>query len=214
MEQESGWDKPRRLVVTLPNGTTKTIGISQGSSKRYWFGICPISFKIGNLKMCGGCQVVGYVGKEEQVRSRVGILLDTFFLIFSTIFLQTQDWPTHKKLCTILKSLREQNLYGDKAVQFLQEKLKRNLSQYELDIANHPRMCCVTDKANPPGKLKNCKNCFCVAFFEEHAEEARTQHDKWCKALRTAAEDYKNEQTIGHQVLANILNRSYMIPRK
>merc|ERR1712209_385893 len=68
MEQESGWDKPRRLVVTLPNGTTKTIGISQGSSKRYWFGICHISFKIGNLKMCGGCQVVGYVGKEEQTQ--------------------------------------------------------------------------------------------------------------------------------------------------
>ena len=63
MEQESGWDKPRRLVVTLPNGTTKTIGISQGSSKRYWFGICPISFKIGNLKMCGGCQVVGYLNE-------------------------------------------------------------------------------------------------------------------------------------------------------
>ena len=126
------------------------------------------------------------------------------FFNFSSIFLQTQDWPTHKKLCPILKSLREQNLYGDKAVQFLQEKLKRNLSQYELDIANHPRMCCVTDKANPPGQLKNCKNCFCVAFFEDRAEEARTQHDKWCKALRTAAEDYKNEQTIGHQVRTNI----------
>ena len=84
MEQESGWDKPRRLVVTLPNGTTKTIGISQGSSKRYWFGICPISFKIGNLKMCGGCQVVGYVGKEEQVRSRFGkIYLQRFFNFFT-----------------------------------------------------------------------------------------------------------------------------------
>ena len=67
MEQESGWDKPRKLVVTLPNGTTKTIGISQGTQKRYWFGICPVSSKIGNLKMCGGCKMVGYVGKEEQV---------------------------------------------------------------------------------------------------------------------------------------------------
>ena len=83
MEQESGWDKPRRLVVTLPNGTTKTIGISQGSSKRYWFGICPISLKIGNLKMCGGCQVVGYVGKEEQVRSRIFSIFATFFQFFT-----------------------------------------------------------------------------------------------------------------------------------
>ena len=69
MEQESGWDKPKRLVVTLPNGTTKTVGISQGAQKRYWFGVCPVSSKIGNLKMCGGCKMVGYVGKEEQVRT-------------------------------------------------------------------------------------------------------------------------------------------------
>ena len=68
-EQDSGWDKPSRLVVTLPNGSTKTIGISQGTQKRYWFGICPVSFKIGNLKLCSGCKVVGYVGKEEQVNS-------------------------------------------------------------------------------------------------------------------------------------------------
>ena len=65
--QDSGWDKACKLVVNLPNGSTKTIGISQGTQKRYWFGICPISSKIGNLKMCGGCKVVGYVGKEEQV---------------------------------------------------------------------------------------------------------------------------------------------------
>ena len=65
---DSGWDKASRLVVTLPNGSTKTIGISQATQKRYWFGICPISFKIGNLKMCAGCKVVGYVGKEEQVK--------------------------------------------------------------------------------------------------------------------------------------------------
>jgi hypothetical protein len=54
-------------VVTLPDGKTKTIGISQGTQKRYWFGVCPVSSKIGNLKMCGGCKMVGYVGKEEQV---------------------------------------------------------------------------------------------------------------------------------------------------
>ena len=82
MEQESGWDKPKRLVVTLPNGTTKTIGISQGTQKRYWFGICPVSSKIGNLKMCGGCKMIGYVGKEEQVdkiRFMLRILLLFFF---------------------------------------------------------------------------------------------------------------------------------------
>ena len=68
MEKEGpGWDQTKRLVVTLPNGTTKTVGISQGAQKRYWFGVCPISSKIGNLKMCSGCKMVGYVGREEQV---------------------------------------------------------------------------------------------------------------------------------------------------
>ena len=69
MEKEGpGWDQGKRLVVTLPNGTTKTVAISQGAQKRYWFGICPISSKIGNLKMCSCCKIVGYVGKEEQVK--------------------------------------------------------------------------------------------------------------------------------------------------
>ncbi len=55
-------------MVNLPDGKTKTIGISQGSTKRFWFGVCPVSSKIGNLKMCGACKMVGYVGKEEQVK--------------------------------------------------------------------------------------------------------------------------------------------------
>ena len=102
-------------------------------------------------------------------------------------------------MCPILKSLREQNLIGDKAVQFLREKLNRQLSQFELDIANFPRVCCVCGIANPPDQLKNCKNCFCVAFCPK-CLEFKEEHEKWCKALKIAAEDYKNEQTIGHQV--------------
>ena len=70
------------MVLSLPDGKTKTVAISQAVSKRYWFGICPVSSKIGNLKMCGGCQWVGYVGKEEQ----------------------KEHWPCHKQLCKILKS--------------------------------------------------------------------------------------------------------------
>jgi len=182
MEQESGWDKPKRLVVTLPNGTTKTVGISQGAQKRYWFGVCPVSSKIGNLKMCGGCKMVGYVGKEEQ----------------------KEDWPKHKALCKILLSMREQNLTGNDAVSFLSSKLKRPLSQFEYDICNHPRVCMVCNKGNPPDDLKNCRQCFCVAFCPNCHESGKTQHDKWCKALKIAAEDYKNEQTIGHQVHTHV----------
>ena len=76
------WTKSHRMVLSLPDGKTKTVAISQAVSKRYWFGICPVSSKIGNLKMCGGCQWVGYVGKEEQ----------------------KEHWPCHKQLCKILKS--------------------------------------------------------------------------------------------------------------
>jgi len=72
MEQESGWDKPKKLVVTLPNGTTKTVGISQGAQKRYWFGICPISNKIGNLKMCGGCKWL--VMLEKRNKKKIGLV--------------------------------------------------------------------------------------------------------------------------------------------
>ena len=54
------------MVLSLPDGKTKTVGITQDVTRRYWFGICPVSSKIGNLKMCGGCKWVGYVGKEEQ----------------------------------------------------------------------------------------------------------------------------------------------------
>ena len=122
------------------------------------------------------------------------------FNLIKNIF-QTQDWPNHKKLCPTLKSLREQNMMGGQAVQFLKEKLNRNLNQFEFDITNHPRVCYVCDKANPPEKLKNCKNCFCVAFCPDHIESGMSQHEeKWCKGLKIAAEDYKIEQTIGHQV--------------
>ena len=92
-------------------------------------------------------------------------------------------------------------MMGGQAVQFLKEKLNRNLNQFEFDITNHPRVCYVCDKANPPEKLKNCKNCFCVAFCPDHIESGMSQHEeKWCKGLKIAAEDYKIEQTIGHQV--------------
>ena len=92
-------------------------------------------------------------------------------------------------------------MMGSKAAQFLSEKLQRPLNQFERDITNHLRVCYVCDKANPPEKLKNCKNCFCVAFCPECYESGKSQHEeKWCKALKIAAEDYKIEQTIGHQV--------------
>ena len=33
-----------------------------------------------------------------------------------------------------------------------------------------------------------------------HFEEGRLKHEEFCSQLRIAAEDYKNEKTLGHQV--------------
>ena len=35
---------------------------------RYFFGMCAVTSKIGSVKLCAGCKVVGYIGKEEQVK--------------------------------------------------------------------------------------------------------------------------------------------------
>jgi len=55
---ESNWDKVQDMIVTLPDDTTSTIRISAEPQRRSWFGFCPISMKIGSLKMCGGCKLV------------------------------------------------------------------------------------------------------------------------------------------------------------
>ena len=53
-------------------------------------------------------------------------------------------------------------------------------------------------------RLRNCKNCPCVAFCTQHLEEGMKRHEsdgaQQCAQLRIAAEDYRNEQTLGHQV--------------
>ena len=114
--------------------------------------------------------------------------------------MQKEDWSYHKSLCKILKDMREQNLTGDSAIEFLKVQLNRPLSQYELDIAQHPRVCMISNQMNPPDELINCKVCFCVAFSPAYLEQGKCKHEKWCQALKLSAEDYKFEQTIGHQV--------------
>jgi len=39
--------------------------------------------KIGSLKMCGGCKMVGYFGKDEQKK----------------------DWTNHKQICKAVTNL-------------------------------------------------------------------------------------------------------------
>ena len=60
-------------------------------------------------------------------------------------------------------------------------------------------MVCGTDDFD---KLKTCKACFCVAFCPGCLESGKKKHEEnqMCSQLQLAAEDYKNEQTLGHQV--------------
>ena len=91
----------------------------------------------------------------------------------------------------------------------MEKKLKRSLNQYEVDIVEHPRICLVCQEGKNQGILRNCRDCFCVAFCKICVEKnkknpikAIMRHkEKYCKALRTAAEDYKNEVNLGHQVI-------------
>merc|ERR1712128_296689 len=116
-EAESDWDKIQDLVVTLPNDTTQTIRISAEPQRRSWFGFCPISMKIGSLKMCGGCKLVGYFGKEDQ----------------------KADWADHKVVCKAITGLMKklgckhicEKLAGDRLVGALGNELGRSLKQEE-----------------------------------------------------------------------------------
>jgi len=187
VEAESDWDKIQDLVVTLPNDTTQTIRISAEPQRRSWFGFCPISMKIGSLKMCGGCKLVGYFGKEDQ----------------------KSDWPDHKLICKTVTGLMKklgckhicEKLAGERLVSALSNELARTLKQEELDIAHYSRVCamCGGGGANQDS-LKNCSRCHCVAWCSNCIEKGKENHEEWCHLLKTSMEDYKHEKSLGHQV--------------
>merc|ERR1712012_1386894 len=187
VEAESDWDKIQDMVVTLPNDSTQTIRISAEPQRRSWFGLCPISLKIGSLKMCGGCKMVGYFGKDEQ----------------------KADWPEHKALCKAISSLMKklgvkhicEKLAGDRLVEAVKLELGRDLKQYEMDVCQFPRVCAVSGGGGADqDSLKNCTRCHCVAWSPKYIEKGKESHEEWCHLLKTAMEDYKHEKSLGHQV--------------
>lgn len=194
------WTKVKRYVVHLPNGSTRTLSISQQPERRYWFGMCAVTSKIGSVKLCAGCKVVGYIGKEEQ----------------------KEDWPQHKKLCKVLQTARGKSDHwtcqtsGEKLLAMVEAGLGRKPTQFEHDIALHPRVCMVTGSGEGQNELRECRNCFCVAFSPNNYDEGIKLHkSEDCEALKTAAEDYKHEITLGHQVQnysPKVLNKYQALP--
>ena len=77
---------------------------------------------------------------------------------------------------------------GTELSHLLERELGRPLTQYEQDICDHPRVCLVTGGTED---LKNCRECFCVAYSAKAAEEAKKRHAEFCAPLRKAAEDYR-----------------------
>jgi len=186
-EPESDWDKIQDLVITLPNDTTQTIRISAEPQRRSWFGFCPISMKIGSLKMCGGCKLVGYFGKEDQ----------------------KEDWAAHKEICKTITGMMKklgckhicEKISGDRLVEALGRELGRPLKQEELDICHFPRVCAVCGGGGAnQDSLKNCTRCHCICWCPKCIEKGKESHEEWCHLLKTAMEDYKMEKSLGHQV--------------
>jgi len=187
VEAESEWDRVQDMVVTLPNDQTKTIRISAETQKRSWFGLCPNSLKIGSLKMCGGCKMVGYFGKDDQ----------------------KADWGEHKVICKAVCGLMKklgvkhimEKLNSERLVGALEHELGRSLRQEELDICQFARVCCVCGGGGANQEaLKNCSRCHCVAWCPACIEKGKEAHEAWCHLLKTAIEDYKHEKSLGHQV--------------
>merc|ERR1712047_139868 len=141
---ESNWDKVQDMIVTLPDDTTQTIRITAEPQKRSWFGLCPNSMKIGSLKMCGGCKMVGYFGKDDQ----------------------KADWTEHKVVCKAFCSLTKklgvkhicEKLTGDRLVDALSHELGRPCKQWEMDLCHYPRVCAISGETNQD-MLKNCPRC-------------------------------------------------------
>jgi len=184
---ESDWDKVQDMIVTLPDETTSTIRISAETQKRSWFGFCPVSMKIGSLKMCGGCKLVGYFSKEDQ----------------------KADWADHKIICKAVTGMMKsagvkhicEALSGDRLVEGLSRALGRSLKQDELDLCHYPRVCGLCGKGGAvQDSLRNCTRCHCIAWCPDCIEKGKESHEEFCHLLKTSMEDYKHEKSLGHQV--------------
>merc|ERR1719431_1384947 len=138
---------------------------------RSWFGFCPISMKIGSLKMCGGCKLVGYFGKEDQ----------------------KEDWSAHKEICkTICGMMKKlgckhicEKISGDRLVEALGRELGRPLKQEELDMCH---CICWCPKCIEKGKESHEEWCHLLkTAMEDYKMEKSLGHQvqKYVPAIAT-----------------------------
>merc|ERR1719150_557862 len=77
-------EKGGGVSVVDSQGKIHKLGRSDQKPRRYFFGLCPSCYKIGEHSACSGCLMISYCSKKCQ----------------------KADWKSHKALCKVLSSLR------------------------------------------------------------------------------------------------------------
>ena len=68
-----------KIRVTAENGSKHFLGGSE-IIQRFFFGLCPVCYKIGEHSACAGCMMVSYCSRDCQKK----------------------DWKNHKLVCKVL----------------------------------------------------------------------------------------------------------------
>ena len=175
------------VSVVDSQGKIHQLGQSE-KKRRYFFGLCPSCYKIGEHSACSGCLMSSYCSKKCQ----------------------KADWPLHKSLCKVLSSLRGSPqaphlFHNDPAAQprvsqALAASLGRELSQYESDCLTHARICLVCHSADQ-ARLHNCPRCHCVAYCSQDCQaEDESLHQTVCEDLAHCIQDYVLQATRGDRL--------------
>lgn len=157
---------------------TSTQG-SRISESQYYPNLCHVCFSHNRempLKICGGCRMISYCGKDHQKR----------------------HWPKHKTLClavsNLLKATGESNIFNvvssvdskskllDTAQSFVCEHIinacnHRKLYPYEFQMIQLNKSCEVCDETDTT-LLKSCENCPQANFCADH--EGHPNHVQYC----------------------------------
>ena len=174
-----------RVSVVDSKGKTHQLG-GTDHKKRYFFGLCPVCYKIGEHSACSGCLMTSYCSKQCQ----------------------KSDWKQHKTLCKILTKLRgsKPHLFHNdpsaqpRVSQALSSALGRELSQLESDTLTHARICLVCHSADQTS-LTNCPQCHCVAYCSQQCrQEDESLHQTVCPLLANCIQDYVHQQTSGDRL--------------
>ncbi|XP_051157736.1 uncharacterized protein LOC127279434 [Leptopilina boulardi] len=161
------------------------------SQMHFYANLCPVCFNHNRetrLKICSGCKMISYCGKEHQI----------------------QDWPRHKEFCKIISnqlkisktsnifdaanlmeeinsnssSLDNDNGYNKSlmekkncVLEFVANKIKRVMCASEIEMILFPKHC-ETCETTDPIALTSCPNCPHANFCIDHKKDSK--HQKNC----------------------------------